>query len=80
MSDPCENCGYDWVEGDSMSRTINEQKSEIERLKAESLDFACWMSGESQIVSGCRDDYERGRYEAFRQALDRRDREAAKHE
>ncbi len=51
--------------------TTGEKDTEIERLKANDLEFACWMSDESQVVSGCRDDYERGRYEAFRQALNR---------
>jgi multidrug resistance efflux pump len=59
---------------------LDSKDAEIERLKAKDLDFLCWMSDESQIVSGCRNEYERGRYEAFRQALDRQAREAAKHE
>jgi hypothetical protein len=27
MSDPCEKCGYDWLEGDAMCRTIDELKA-----------------------------------------------------
>ena len=35
MSDPCEMCGYDWVEGDATSKAIDDQKAEIEHLKAD---------------------------------------------
>ena len=58
--------------------TIKELRIERERLKTEMLGLICWMSDESQIVSGCRDEYERGRYEAFRQAIDQRAREATR--
>ena len=51
--------------------------AENARLKAEMTEFVCFMSDESQIVSGCRDDYERGRYEAFRQAIDFHERRKA---
>lgn len=46
--------------------TKNDSLSPSEQF----LELACFMADESQIVSGCRDDYERGRYEALRQALD----------
>jgi len=55
------------------SNLVLEREAEIERLKERDLEFFCWMSNESQIVSGCFDEYERGRYEAFRQALDKRE-------
>jgi hypothetical protein len=33
MSDPCKTCGYDWLDGDSMSRQIDELKDEITHLR-----------------------------------------------
>jgi hypothetical protein len=54
---------------DAESQQVEELKKEIERLKAEILEVGCWASAESQIVSGCRDDYERGRYDALREVV-----------
>jgi hypothetical protein len=32
MSDPCETCGYDWLEGDAMSKEIDELRAREYKL------------------------------------------------
>lgn len=65
------------IENQKRTDSLNK---EIERLKGDMLEWICSISDASQIVSGCRDDYERGRYEAFREILDKHKREATKDE